>query len=294
MSEIARTIAKVIRVGCYVRVSTEEQKKHGFSIATQIAQLKEYVEQHKEMLLVDFYVDEGISAGKIKKRLALQRLLNDIREGKIDLILFTKLDRWGRDVKIYHQIQDELDKYNVAWDAIFEDYENRSASGKFKINIMMSVSQQMRDTTSENIKNVFREKIKNGEAVTGATPFGFMIQEIDGKKRVVRNPEEESTLRAMIEHFKTHHSLRKTLMYAQDTFEHYPSYNCFYKILKNTFLHGAFRDNPNYCEGYMTKEEFDEIQHLLDNNLRYKNDNHTYIFSKLIKCPVCGGYVTYV
>ncbi len=292
MSKTAQMIAKIIRVACYVRVSTEEQKKHGYSIATQIAQLKEYVEQHDDMMLVDFYVDEGVSAVKVKKRLELQRLLNDVKDGKIDLILFTKLDRWGRDVKIYHQIQDELDKYGVAWESIFESYENRSASGKFKINVMMAVSQQMRDTTSENITNVFREKIKNGEAVTGAQPCGWMVKEIDGKKRVVRNPDEEETLRAMLKYYRTHQSVRKTIIYAQDNFEHHPNYNSFTKILSNTYLYGHFRGFDDYCEGYMTKTEFDEVQHFKKNNIRHRETDHIYIFSQLLKCPVCGGNLT--
>lgn len=292
MSKTAQKIAKIIRVACYVRVSTEEQKKHGYSIATQIAQLKEYVEDHEDMMLVDFYIDEGISAVKIKKRLALQRLLNDVKDGKVDLILFTKLDRWGRDVKIYHQIQDVLDKYGVTWQAIYEDYENRTAGGKFKINIMMSVSQQMRDTTSENIKNVFKEKLKNGEALTGATPFGYMIKEIDGKKKIVINPDEEDTLKAMINYYRVHQSIRKTIMYAQDSFKHYPSYQSFYKLLSNTFLYGHFRGIDGYCEAYMTKAEFDELQHFLKNNIRHRETNHIYIFSQLLKCPVCGGNLT--
>ena len=286
-------VKKIIKIGAYCRVSHDDQKKHGFSIATQQAMIKTFLSEHSEMMLVDFYIDEGIPASKIKKRVELHRLLNDIENGKVDMVVFTRLDRWGRDLKIYYQLQDVLDRNNVTWIAISEkDLETVTSAGKFKVNIMMSLAQAEKDKCGERIKDVFDEKIKNGEAVTGATPFGFMIKEIDGRKRVVRNPEEESTLRAMIEHFRTHHSLRKTLMYAQDTFEHYPSYNCFYRILQNTFLYGAFRENPNYCEPYMSKAEFDEVQHLLDNNLRYRNDNHTYIFSKLIKCPVCGGYLT--
>lgn len=285
-------VKKIIKVGAYCRVSHDDQKKHGFSIPTQKSMINSFLAEHKEMMLVDFYIDEGIPASKIKKRLELHRLLKDIENGKIDMVIFTRLDRWGRDLSIYYKLQDILEKNNVTWQATCEDYETKTASGKFKVNIMMSVAQQEKEKCGERIKDVFEEKIKNGEAVTGATPFGWMIKEIEGKKRVVRNPEEEETLRAMIEHFKTYHSLRKTIMYAQDTFEHYPSYNCFYRILKNTFLYGAFRDNQNYCEGYMTKPEFDEIQLLLDNNLRYRNDNHTYIFSKLLKCPVCGGNLT--
>lgn len=292
MSKITRVIAKVIKVACYCRVSTDEQKKHGYSIATQISQLKDYVDAHDNMVLVDFYIDEGISAVKVKKRLALQRLLDDVKSGKIDMILFTRLDRWGRDMKIYYQIQDILDKANVSWKAISEDYETETAAGKFKVNIMMSVAQQERDKGSERIKDVFNHKLKNGEALTGAMPFGWMLKEIEGKKKIVRNPEQEEILRDMLNYFKGHQSIRKTIMYADENFEKHPNYNSFYKILQNPFLYGHFRDIDNYCEGYMTKAEFEDLQRILAKNIRSRDTNHTYTFSQIIKCPVCGGNLT--
>lgn len=284
-------MTKVVRVAIYCRVSTEEQAKYGYSIMAQVDELNEYVKKHKEMKLVGTYIDDGVSAVKIKKRLELQRLLEDVKQGKIDLILFTKLDRWGRSVSIYYQIQDILDKYNVTWKAIHEDYEVQTASGKFKVNIMMSVAQQERDKGSERIKDVFKLKLKNKEALTGATPFGLMIKEIEGKKRIVINKEEEPILRDLIEHFKTHQSLRKTDHYARRKYEHFPRYAPFYRLLRNPQLYGHFRGVDDYCEAYMTKEEFEQLQVILDRNIKVRNTNHVYIFAKMIKCPICGNYL---
>ena len=159
-------------------VSTEEQKKHGYSIQAQKDKLQNYIDAHADMMLVDFYIDDGVSAVKVGKRLALQRLLQDVKDGKIDLILFTKLDRWGRSVGIYYQIQSVLDEYGVIWKAIDEDYEIETSAGKFKVNIMMSVAQQERDRCSERIKDAFEYKLKNGEALFGsaATPIGFKVE----------------------------------------------------------------------------------------------------------------------
>ena len=70
---------KIIRVACYLRVSTIEQKQHGFSIPAQKATLDKYIEDHPEYQLIDYYIDDGVSADKLKKRTELQRLLNDVR-----------------------------------------------------------------------------------------------------------------------------------------------------------------------------------------------------------------------
>lgn len=286
-------MSKIVRVACYVRVSHEDQKKFGVSIPAQIEKLKAYVNNHSEMMLVDFYIDEGISAVKVKKRLELQRLLNDVKEKKVDLILFTKLDRWGRNVKIYHQIQDVLDEHGVLWQAIDEDFETITANGKFKVNIMMSVAQQERDRGSERVKDSFAYKIKNGEAIYGSNsmPFGFSVQEIDGKKRMVHNPQEESILKEVISYYKVHHSVRKALDYLMDEYDIYLHYESLSRLLKNPLLYGTYKTNDNYVEPYITKEEFDEIQALLKRNIRVKQNKHTHIFSRLIVCPVCGAHL---
>ena len=115
------TFLRVLRVGLYERVSTLEQSTKGYSIEAQKQNLEEYCEKNN-MKIVDHYTDEGISGTKPPlKRPALQRLLNDVQDGKIDMIIFTKLDRWFRSVKEYFKVQDILDKHKVEWKAIHEN-----------------------------------------------------------------------------------------------------------------------------------------------------------------------------
>ena len=283
-------ITKRIRVACYVRVSTDEQKKKGLSVDAQIARLKEHVAEHENYVLVDFYVDNGVSSVKLNKRLELQRLLQDVRDEKIDLILFTDLDRWGRSVKYYYQIQDVLDKHNVTWKSITEDYETISAGGKFRVNVMMSVAQHERDKDSERIKAVFENKIKNGEALYGnnATPFGFEIREINGKKRMVHNTQEEPILHALIEYYYTWHSKRKAMIFLLENYGIHMLYETISKLMANTLLYGSYHGNDNYVEPYITKEKWDELQEISKRNIKVRKTSNTYMFSGLITCPVCG------
>ena len=85
---------KIIRVGGYARVSTEEQKKYGYSIEAQVDKIKKYCEL-KEYQLVDIFVDEGFTASNMKRPRLLD-LLNNL--DKIDAIVFTRLDRFSRNV----------------------------------------------------------------------------------------------------------------------------------------------------------------------------------------------------
>ena len=80
----------IMRAALYCRVSTEEQALHGYSIETQKENLSAYCEQN-DIVVVDYYIDEGISGTKPpSKRPALQRLMQDVEYQKIDIILFAK------------------------------------------------------------------------------------------------------------------------------------------------------------------------------------------------------------
>ena len=142
------------RAAIYVRVSTAEQKEHGLSVDNQLDALKNYC-QERGFSIAGIYNDAGISARKkYRSRPALLQLLEDCQKHKIDIILFTKLDRWFRSVADYYAVQQVLDGAKVPWRAIWEDYETETSAGVFKVNIMLSVAQAESDRTSERIKAV--------------------------------------------------------------------------------------------------------------------------------------------
>ena len=160
------------RVALYMRVSTEEQALHGYSLPAQKDALHQYAKDHS-MTVVGEYVDEGISGRKsASKRPALARMLRDVEAGKIDQILFIKLDRWFRSVKEYYRVQEVLDRNKVTWRTILEDYNTESADGILKVNIMLSVAQNEAERTGERIKFVLDNKVQKKQVV-GKQPYGY-------------------------------------------------------------------------------------------------------------------------
>lgn len=275
------------RTAKYRRVSTKEQSLHGFSLKAQDEKLDEYAEKNNLQIVGD-YVDEGVSASLLN-RPALQQLLDDVRAGKIDLIIFTKLDRWFRSVSHYYKIQEILEKHNVPWRTVEENYNTETSDGRFKVNIMLSVAQQELDRTSERIKVVFDSKVKNKQVITGALPLGYMIGVVDGQKRVVKNKAEEEAVLDFFTHFEIHQSLRATMAFVNEKYDLHVPYRSCLKMLKNTLYMGKYREVEGYCEPYLTEERFNKIQRIFKNNRRVKKYKHTYLFSGLIKCPKCGN-----
>ena len=103
MTNQAEKTSYIENVAAYIRVSTQEQKLHGISIEAQEEKLTEYADSHG-MKIVKFYKDEGVSGRKlIRKRPALQAMIQDAEKGNFRRIIFIKLDRFFRSVAEYHE-----------------------------------------------------------------------------------------------------------------------------------------------------------------------------------------------
>ena len=123
----------MVRVGIYCRVSTDQQVRDGDSIQAQLSALRIYAKEH-DYEIAGEYVDDGISGTLLAERDELQKLLDDVKQKKVDLILFTRLDRWFRSIRHYLNTQEVLDKYNVPWRAIWESFETQTPQGRFMVN----------------------------------------------------------------------------------------------------------------------------------------------------------------
>lgn len=271
------------RVFLYTRVSTEEQAIHGLSIEAQTESLEKWAASHA-CKVVDIYTDAGISARKpASKRPELQRLLEDIRSGKGDLVVFTKLDRWFRNISEYYKVQEVLEKYHVDWKTIQEDYDTTTASGRLKINIMLSVAQDEADRTSERIKAIFEMKRQKLEPLTGDSPTGYMIED----KRFIKHPETEAAVNGFFRTFLATGSVIRSMDEAGRHGLRIP-YHLAHKMLGSTAYYGHYYDIDGMTPPYITKEEYDKIQSMRRRVVRKTAKNRVYIFSGLISCGECG------
>ena len=272
------------RAALYIRVSTEEQARHGLSLPEQRAALETYAAQH-EYLVAEIYEDPGISARKsYKKRPALLRLLEDCKAGKIDVILFIKLDRWFRNVGSYYAVQDILDQCGVSWQATQEDYETTTAAGRLKVNIMLSVAQDEADRTSERIKFVFEGKRERREALTGNAPTGYRLE---GKK-LVKDEKTEQAVDAFFKKYLASGSVSEAQSLVLTEHQFKIEYQLASKMLDSPAYYGFYYGVEDMCPPYITKDEFEKIQTMRARTVRKVKENRVYLFSGLICCGECG------
>lgn len=274
----------------YVRVSTEEQALHGYSIQAQREAIQAYARANGCKIVAE-YADEGVSGKKpFTKRPALSRFMRDLENGqKVDVLLFTKLDRLFRSVKHYYSAAEVLDRYHVSWVAIHEDYETESANGRLKVNMMLSIAEHEADRTSERIRAVNESKARNGYAVTGSLPFGLKIVE----HRVVIDTEKAPIIRDVFRIYRDRHSAIAVVRELQKKYNVTFSKEWALKVLRNPLFRGEYRGNPTFCEALISREEFDEIQSILkERAVTQTKSGRVYLFSGLLKCKECDGALT--
>lgn len=282
---------KQIRCAIYDRVSTEMQVKEGLSLEAQKAALTEYAIKHGYKI-VGYYADEGLTARKkMQNRKDLLRLLRDVKDDKIDLILVTKLDRWFRNIKDYHNTQAILEAHNCNWKTIFEEYDTSTANGRFAINIMLSVNENECDRTSDRIKTVFDYKKQNREHINGKPAYGYTT---DSEKHLIKDPLTQPIVEETFEHYFTTYSKKETVShilsaYADDP--HCPTMYQINRILNCETYTGRMYGEDNYCPAYITKEQFRRIKEISDSKI-IPHQTEPFLFSSMIKCPVCGKNMT--
>ena len=271
----------LLRVAIYIRVSTDKQAREGDSVREQLASGEKYVETHENMILVGTYIDDGISGQKLKRN-DFQRLLDDVQDGKIDLIVFTRLDRWFRNLRHYLNTQDILDKYGVSWSAIEQPYFDTSTPhGRAFVNNSMIWAELEAQNDSDRIISVFKDKVKNGEVLSGSTPIGYSIKD----KHLVPNEEAHIAV-AIFDFFLKTGNLLQTLHYMESEFNIVRSMVSVKNMLKNKRYIGEYQDNKEFCPPIIDREVFFDVQRLLKINVK-SGKKHDYIFSGLIICSEC-------
>ncbi len=271
------------KTAIYMRVSSDKQVQEGDSIAAQRSALIKYINDRPDLTLAGEYLDDGVSGTKADRD-ELMRLLEDVKSGKVDLILVTKLDRLYRSIKHYLNMMEILDRYNVGWTAIWEPiYDTTTPQGRLIVNQMMSIAQFEAENTGQRIRQVFAYKMSQKEYCSGQTPPGYRLE----NKHLVPNADAPNVKEAFEIFART--GKLSDVQRITAGMSGIPSCRAaIKKMLKNSIYIGTHPSGiENFCEPIIPKELFYDVQRKLGMNIK-SSQNAVYIFSGLIRCAECG------
>jgi site-specific DNA recombinase len=181
---------KVVRCAIYTRVSTDQGLEQDFnSLDAQYDASQAYIrsQAHAGWTLLRGKYDDGGFSGGNTDRPALQRLLEDVRAGKIDVIVVYKVDRLTRSLADFAKLVDLFDRHRVSFVSVTQQFNTTTSMGRLILNVLLSFAQFEREVTSERIRDKIAASKRKGLWVGGMVPLGY-----DAKDRKITINEAEA------------------------------------------------------------------------------------------------------
>lgn len=198
---------KKIRCAIYTRKSSEEGLEQEFnSLDAQREACASFVASQKHegwVLLPTAYDDGGISGGSMD-RPALQRLMQDLRDGLVDQVIVYKIDRLTRSLADFSKIVDVLDGAGASFVSVTQSFNTATSMGRLTLNMLLSFAQFEREVTAERIRDKIAASKRKGLWMGGLVPIGY---DADGRTLSV-NAEEAATIRVLYGLYEQHRTVR--------------------------------------------------------------------------------------
>lgn len=286
--------------GVYIRVSTEDQAREGFSLGEQEEKLLQLC-SFKELEVYKVYKDAGISAKDMEHRPQFQEMLQDMKEGKINYIVAYKLDRITRSVRDLEELISVLEQYNCFLLCDRDDVNTSTANGRFFVRMLTVLSQLEIEIVSERTKFGLNGAIKSGH-IPGQRPFGYTKSE--DKKMIVDNATrpyvekifdmylEGKSFQQIANYFKENNIYPKkkwrdtTIQKIIDNKIYMGDYEQYKRIGKQENLEPIVY--MNVVEPIISRAKWEECQKQKERNQRTYTRDRIYTFFQRLKCPSCG------
>lgn len=185
------TVSK-LRCAIYTRKSSEEGLDQAFnSLDAQREACEAYITSQASLgwkVLPELYDDGGISGGTME-RPALQRLLRDVKDKKIDVVVVYKIDRLTRSLMDFSRIVEVFDGHSVSFVSITQQFNTTTSMGRLTLNVLLSFAQFEREVTAERIRDKVAASKKKGMWMGGNVPLGYKVVD---RKLVVDDQEAQS------------------------------------------------------------------------------------------------------
>ena len=187
---------RTLRCAIYTRKSTEEGLDQEFnSLDAQREACAAYIlsQRHEGWTLVPGDYDDGGFSGGNMERPGLRRLLEDVRQGRVDVIVVYKVDRLTRSLADFAKIVEVLDARGACFVSITQAFNTTTSMGRLTLNVLLSFAQFEREVTGERIRDKIAASKKKGLWMGGPVPLGYDVIE----RRLVVNEAEAGTVRSI-------------------------------------------------------------------------------------------------
>ncbi|MEX0617018.1 MAG: recombinase family protein [Candidatus Woykebacteria bacterium] len=286
-----------IKAVAYYRVSSREQQEEGYSIEAQQKRVKEYAEKKGLEIVKEF---AEIETAKVAGRKIFGEMIDFVfSTPEIQGIVCHKVDRLCRNLKDYVKVDD------LGIKAYFVEEEfAENANGKLTFGLKIILAKHYIDNLSDEVKKGMREKVEQG-GYPHKPPFGYTVDASVMPHKIVPDVVESVVIQKIFEYYATgsYSIMRLKEKLAEEGFGnkkngHPIAKSDLGKILRNPFYYGWFNWNGELWSNkgtylpVVSKELWDKVQGVLDEQNRPKVRKHNFTYTMLMKCGECGNSIT--
>jgi site-specific DNA recombinase len=283
------------RAAIYLRVSTDEQAKYGESLAVQEERCRARV-LSTGGAPVEIYRDDGYTAANTD-RPAYQRMLDDLRAGKINQVVISKLDRISRSVRDFVNLCDEVEKLGGSIVSVSEDINTATAAGRLQRHVLVAMAEFERARIAERVTEVMDSRARRGLRNGGSSPFGYRLAE---KGKLEPDPEAAPIVKEI---FRLYVSGMGCGLIADELRRrgHRVFKSLILRMLRNATYTGQNKWRGEFVAGthepLVDRATFDETQKRMNANAdmcvtRNREKSYEYQLDGLVYCGVCNRHMT--
>lgn len=298
-----------MKTALYIRVSTTEQAKEGYSLASQRRRLISFCE-FKNWDVVEIYSDEGVSASSLKERPEAMRMMKDFKKGIFENVLILKVDRLCRNTRDLLEVVDKAKKYNIKLNAVEEQIDYTTPTGKMMLTILGSFAELERSSINERMMAGREQKVISGiKSKTGIILFGYKYEDekfiiIEHEAEIVRlifnKILEGESLRGITRYLVenkvkgrswTPSIIRRLLL--NPTYKGYAFANLYDRSTNKDYINfeESTMARAHNVEPIISEEKWDQVYTILTARSRQsvrKFANADMYFADVVYCSNCG------
>lgn len=288
-----------MKAALYTRVSTQEQVAEGYSLGAQAEKLRNYAKA-MEYTVVDLYSDEGYSGGNTN-RPALQRLIKDINNNNINIVLIYKLDRLSRNVKDVLELVELFGKKNVTLFSMTENIDLSSPFGRAALKMSATFSELERDTITERMQLGKLARAKSGKYIApGKAPFGYRYNYATKKLDLI--PEEAEIVKRVFKLYTDGMSIRDIFSLCS---KDYPDVHFFQTrnymgvkamimrpIYAGYYIYRGVMYKANNIDSVISYDTWLKANKTRESKGAIRRQSSPYLLTGLIVCSQCGQKFT--
>ena len=300
--------SKTVRCAIYTRKSVEMGLEQEFnSLDAQFEACRAYIESKRSLgwtLLPERYDDGGFSGANIR-RPAFQRLLQDVRERKVDMIVVYKIDRISRSLLDFSEVLKALETNDAKFVSVTQEFTNATSSGRMMMNLLMTFAQFEREIVAERVRDKAIETRRKGLWPGGTVPYGYVVRD----KHLYPDPETKDSVRRIFELYVSLGTAKEVICRLNaEGIMRFPKKgvkwqtHTLYVCLRNPVYVGRipYRDEsyPGQHEPLVDKELWDKVQALVAERSRKGGQTQQRrmsdaLLSGIIRCGTCGSMMSY-